>query len=174
VVRGFAYTLGSRRRVGSIRAHIAHPRATDRASFDGASLLYYQRTRNRSWIVTSEIYSAIYAIDRERLVLRHSRRELLWLGVTTHPSAIARQLTEACGWSEPPRYREAFVRRLTAMGIWDRPISARSPWQNGLAEWLIGSIRRDCLDHVVIFGEQHLRHFAHLIAEERRVDSARR
>jgi hypothetical protein len=69
------------------------------------------------------------------LVLRHSRRELLWLGVTAHPSAewIARQLTEACGWSEPPRYiirdrdgayGEAFIRRLTAMGIRDRPISA--------------------------------------------------
>jgi len=55
-------------------------------------------------------------------------------------------------------YGEAFIRRLTAMGIRDRPISARSPWQNGLAERLIGSIRRDCLDHVVIFGEQHLRH----------------
>jgi hypothetical protein len=90
------------------------------------------------------------------LVLRHSRRELLWLGVTAHPSAewIARQLTEACGWSEPPpyiirdrdgAYGEAFIRGLTAMGIRDRPI-------------LIGSIRRDCLDHVVIFGEQHLRH----------------
>jgi transposase InsO family protein len=101
------------------------------------------------------------------LVLRHSRRELLWLGVTAHPSAewIARQLTEACGWSEPPRYiigdrdgvyGDVFVRRLTAMGIRDCPISARSPWQNGLAERLIGSIRRDCLDHVVIFNEQHL------------------
>jgi hypothetical protein len=44
------------------------------------------------------------------------------------------------------------------MGIRDRPISARSPWQNGVAERLIGSIRRDCLDHVVIFSEQHLRH----------------
>jgi transposase InsO family protein len=103
------------------------------------------------------------------LVLRHSRRELLWLGVTAHPSAewIARQLTEACAWSEPPRYiirdRDGaygctFIRRLTAMGIRDRPISARSPWQNGLAERLIGSIRRDCLDHVVVFNEQHLRH----------------
>jgi hypothetical protein len=77
------------------------------------------------------------------------------------PSAewIARQLTEACGWSEAPRYiirdrdgayGEAFIRRLTAMGIPDRPISARSFWQNRLAERLIGSIRRDRLDHVVI------------------------
>jgi hypothetical protein len=44
------------------------------------------------------------------------------------------------------------------MGIRDRPISARSPWQNGYAERLIGSIRRDCLDHVVVLGERHLRH----------------
>ena len=103
------------------------------------------------------------------LILRHARRELLWLGVTPHPNAewIARQLTEACGWNEPPRYiirdRDgayggAFIRRVTAMGIRDRPISARSPWQNGCAERLIGSIRRECLDHVVVVGERHLRH----------------
>jgi hypothetical protein len=44
------------------------------------------------------------------------------------------------------------------MGIRDRPISPRSPWQNGYSERVIGSIRRDCLDHVVVFGERHLRH----------------
>jgi transposase InsO family protein len=103
------------------------------------------------------------------LILRHSRRELLWLGVTERPSAewIARQLTEACGWKETPRYLvrdrdgaygEAFIRRLAAMGIRDRFTSARSPWQNGYAERLIGSIRRDCLDHVVVVGERQLRH----------------
>ena len=103
------------------------------------------------------------------LILRHSRRELLRFAVTAHPNAewIARQLTEACSWNETPRYLirdrdgaygEAFIRRLWAMGIRDRPISAQSPWQNGYAERLIGSIRRECLDHVVVFGEQHLRH----------------
>jgi len=103
------------------------------------------------------------------LILRHARRKLLWLRVTWHPSAewIARQLTEACGWNEPPRhiirdregaYGGAFIRRIAAMGIRDRPISARSPWQNGCAERLIGSIRWECLDHVVVFGERHLRH----------------
>jgi transposase InsO family protein len=103
------------------------------------------------------------------LILRHSRRELLWVGVTAHPNAewIARQLPEACGWNEPPRYiirdrdgayGAAFIRRLGAMGIRDRPTSARSPWQNGYVERLVGSVRRDCLDHVVVFGERHLRH----------------
>ena len=103
------------------------------------------------------------------LILRHSRRELVWLGVTAHPSAewITRQLTEAYGWQQAPRYiirdrdcvyGDVFARRLRAMGIRDRPIAPRSPWQNGCAERLIGSIRRDCLDHVVVFGEQHLRH----------------
>src|SRR5674476_1129635 len=55
-------------------------------------------------------------------------------------------------------YGEIFTRRLRAMGIRDRPTAARSPWQNGYAERLIGSIRRDCLDHVVVYGERHLRH----------------
>jgi len=77
------------------------------------------------------------------LIIRLSRRELLWLGVTAHPTAewIARQLTEACGWNEPPRYvvrdrdcayGEAFIQRLGAMGIRDRPISAQSPGKTGI------------------------------------------
>ena len=103
------------------------------------------------------------------LVLRHDRRRILWLGVTAHPSAewIAQQVTEACGWESAPHslirdrdrvYGEAFTRRVRAMGIRDRPTALRSPWENGHAERLIGSIRRECLDHVIVFGERHLRH----------------
>ena len=55
-------------------------------------------------------------------------------------------------------YGEIFVRRVRSIGIRDRPTSARSPWQNAYAERLIGSIRRECIDHVVVFGERHLRH----------------
>ena len=74
------------------------------------------------------------------LILRRSRGELLWLGVQPIPMRNGRQLTEACGWDEPPRYLirdragaygAAFIRRIRAMGIRDRPVSARSPWQNG-------------------------------------------
>jgi transposase InsO family protein len=54
-------------------------------------------------------------------------------------------------------YSEAFTRRIRGMGIRDRPTAPRSPWQNGNAERLIGSIRRECLDHVVFLSERHLR-----------------
>src|SRR3954454_1715892 len=103
------------------------------------------------------------------LVLRHDRRRILWLGVTAHPTAewIARQVSEAGGWDPAPQYLvrdrdraygEAFTRRIRAMGIRDRPTAPRSPWQNGHAERLIDSIRRECLDHLIVFGQHHLRH----------------
>ena len=102
------------------------------------------------------------------VILRHERRRLISLSVTDHPTAewIARQITEAFPWDEAPtdlirdrdaRYGHAVRRRLAAMGIRDHPIAPRSPWQNGHAERLIGSIRRECLDHIVILGESHLR-----------------
>jgi transposase InsO family protein len=103
------------------------------------------------------------------LIMGHGRRQILWFGVTAHPTAewIANQLTEACGWEQIPRYLirdrdraygEIFVRRVRSIGIRDRLTSSRSPWQNASAERLIGSIRRECIDHVVVFGERHLRH----------------
>src|ERR1700741_3072635 len=85
-------------------------------------------------------------------------------------SSSCRQLTEACGWEKIPRYLirdrdraygEIFVRRVRSIGIRDRPTSFRSPWQNAYAERLIGSIRRECIDHVVVLGERHLRHVLH-------------
>ena len=77
------------------------------------------------------------------------------------------QTTQACGWEQAPcymirdrdrAYGEIFVRRLRSMAIRDRPTSPRSPWQNGYAERLIGSIRRECVDHIIVLGERHLRH----------------
>jgi len=101
------------------------------------------------------------------LVVSHGRRRLLWFAVTTHPTAewLARQLVEAFPWDTAPRYLirdndaaygQAFTNRIRTMGIRDRPIAPRSPWQNPYVERLIGTLRRECLDHVLIFGERHL------------------
>jgi transposase InsO family protein len=67
-------------------------------------------------------------------------------------------LAEVAARERDAVYGDIFIRRLRAMGIRDRPTAARSPWQNGYAERLIGSIRQECLDYVVVFGERHLRH----------------
>jgi transposase InsO family protein len=102
------------------------------------------------------------------VIVRLARRELVWINVTAYPTAewIAQQITEAFPWNEVPRYlirdRDAIygtvvTRRLRAMGIRDKPIAPGSPWQNSFAERLIGTIRRECADHVVALGEQHLR-----------------
>ena len=100
--------------------------------------------------------------------MRLDRRELVWISVTTHPTTewVARQITEAFPWNEAPRYMirdrdriygGVVTRRVRATGIRDRPITPASPWQNGFAERLIGSIRRECLHHLIVFGEEHLR-----------------
>jgi transposase InsO family protein len=79
---------------------------------------------------------------------------------------LARQITEAFPWTSAPAYvvrdndrayGHVFKSRLTAMGIRDRPISPGSPWQNAHVERLIGTVRRECLDRMLIFGDAHLR-----------------
>ncbi len=102
------------------------------------------------------------------VIVRLDRRDLVWVNVTTNPTAewIVRQITEAFPWNEAPHYLvrdrgrvygAAVKRRLRAMGIRDKPTAPASPWQNGFAEPLIGSIRRECVDHIVVLGEAHLR-----------------
>src|ERR1035437_5373818 len=92
------------------------------------------------------------------VIVRLHRRDLVWINVTTNPTAewVARQIAEAFPWDDAPRfmvrdrdriYGTVVTRRLRAMGIRDKPIAPASPWQNGFAERLIGSIRRECLDH---------------------------
>ena len=99
------------------------------------------------FVVPTISFGLLYGL----LILRHDRRRTLWLGVTANPTAewVARQVTEACGWDLMPNYLirdrdrvygEAFTRRIRAMGIRDRPTAPRSPWQNGYAERVIGSI----------------------------------
>ena len=116
------------------------------------------------FVVPTIGFDLLYAF----IIIRLDRRDLVWINVTTNPTAewIARQITEAFPWNEAPRYLirdrdriygSIVTRRLHAMGIRDKPIAPASPWQNGFAERLIGSIRRECLDHLVVLSEAHLR-----------------
>ena len=116
------------------------------------------------FVVPTIGFDLLYAF----VIVRLDRRNLVWINVTANPTAewIARQLTEAFPWNEAPHYLirdrdcaygAVVTSRLRAMGIRDKPTAPASPWQNGFAERLIGSIRRECLDHFVVLGEMHLR-----------------
>src|ERR1700674_3087792 len=109
------------------------------------------------------------------VVLGHGRRRIIRFAVTEHPTSewIARQIVEAFPWDEAPEYLvrdrdavygEVVKQRLRGLGIRDRPTAPRSPWQNAYVERLIGSIRRECIDHVIVFGDAYLRRIVSLYA----------
>jgi putative transposase len=103
------------------------------------------------------------------LVLAHERRRMLHFAVTAHPTAewTAQQLREAFPWDTAPRFLlrdrdrifgQDFVEQVKAMGIKEVLSTPRSPWQRAYVERLIGTIRRECLDHMIVFNESSLRH----------------
>jgi putative transposase len=102
------------------------------------------------------------------LLLAHDRRRVLHFSITANPTAAwtAQQIAEAFPWMDPPKYLlrdrdkiygQIFRKRVAGMGLEEVLIAARSPWQNPYAERLIGTIRRDCLDHVIVVNERHLK-----------------
>jgi len=102
------------------------------------------------------------------IVLAHERRRVLHFGVTEHPTQewTMQQMREACPWDEAPRYvlrdRDAiygkdFAAMTRAMGMKEVLTAPRCPWQNPFVERLVGSIRRECLDHVIVWNERSLR-----------------
>ena len=101
------------------------------------------------------------------LVLKHDQRRIVHFNVTEYPTAqwTAQQLVEAFPWDEPRYllrdrdtiYGATFRRRVHSLGIEEVLIAPRSPWQSPYVERLIGSIRRECLDHMIIFNERHLK-----------------
>ena len=116
------------------------------------------------FVVPTATFSLLFAF----VVLHHDRRRIVHLGVTTNPTAawVAQQIREAFPWDTAPRhvirdrdsvYGGVFRARILAMGIEEVVTAPRSPWQNPFAERVIGSIRRECLDHVVVLNERHLR-----------------
>jgi transposase InsO family protein len=128
--------------------------------------------RNHAPVIAAIDLFVVPTIDFKLLyglaIIHLGRRRLVWTSATANPTSewIARQITEAFPWDEAPRYlirdRDSSYgvivrKRIRTMGIRDRPTAPRSPWQNGHTERLIGSIRRECLDHVLVMGEAHLR-----------------
>ena len=102
------------------------------------------------------------------VVLAHDRRRAIHFNVTAHPTAewTAQQIAEAFPWASAPRYLlrdrdavygESFRKRVLEMGIHEVLSAPRSPWQNPYVERLMGSIRRECLDHVIVLNESSLR-----------------
>ena len=102
------------------------------------------------------------------VVLRHERREIVHFNATYHPTAewTAQQIVEAFPFDSAPRYlirdRDSiygtrFRNRVRSLDIEEVLTAPRSPWQNPYVERIIGSIRRECLNHVIIFNERHLR-----------------
>ncbi len=116
------------------------------------------------FVVRTISFKLLYGL----VILRHARRRLVTIRVTTNPTAewIAGQVTDAFPWDEAPRhllrdrdgaFGPAYTHRIRAMRIRDHPTAPRSPWQNGHVERLIGSIRHESLDHLIVFDEAQLR-----------------
>ena len=116
------------------------------------------------FVVPTVLFKVLFVF----VVLAHERRRVVHINVTDAPTAhwTAQQLVEAFPWQTAPRYllrdRDAvygvaFSRRAQSMGIHEVKTAARSPWQNPYVERLIGTLRRECLDHVVVLNEPHLR-----------------
>jgi putative transposase len=116
------------------------------------------------FVVATATFRILYAL----IVLGHDRRKVIHFEVTRNPTQVwlSRQMTEAFPWETAPRYLlrdrdtsygPAFRARVKAMSIEEVLTASRSPWQNPFVERLIGSIRRECLDHIIIFNERHWR-----------------
>ena len=115
-------------------------------------------------IVPTATFRILYVF----LALKHERRRIVHFNVTEGPSArwTGQQLVHAFPYDSAPKvlirdrdkiYGAAFVRRLRVMGIEQVLTAPRSAWQNLYCERLIGTVRRECSDHVIVLGEQHLR-----------------
>ncbi len=116
------------------------------------------------FVVRTISFKLLYGL----VILRHTCRRLVSVCGTSNPSAawLAGQVTDAFPWDQAPRhllrdrdgaFGPAYTHRIRTMGIRDHPIAPRSPWQNGHVERLIGSIRGEALDHLIVFDEAQLR-----------------
>jgi hypothetical protein len=116
------------------------------------------------FVVATATHKVLFVL----LILAHARRRVVHFNMTEHPIAqwTAQQVVEAFPWDEAPRYMvrdrdcvygTLFQKRLHSMGIEEVVTAASCPWQHPFVERLIGNIRRECLDHVIVLSERHLK-----------------
>jgi len=116
------------------------------------------------FIVPTVTFTVLYAV----IIIVHQRRKVIHFNVTEHPTAewTAQQIVEACPWETAPKYLlrdrdsvsgSVFQSRVKNLGINEVKTAPQSPWQNPYCERIIGSIRRECLVHLIILNEKHLR-----------------
>jgi transposase InsO family protein len=159
-----SYTAWEAAETPPIETHIVASTADPGGLGEAATAAVAPAVAMDLFVVPTIGFDLLYAF----VIVRLGRRELVWTNVTANPTAewVARQITEAFPWDEAPQhlirdrdriYGTMVTRRLRAMGIRDQPTAPASPWQNGFAERLIGSIRRECVDHIIVLGEMHLR-----------------
>lgn len=114
------------------------------------------------FVVPTVTFRLLYGL----IILRHERRHVVYVNVTEHPTAewTSQQVVQACPWDTAPRYLlrdrdsvygDVFQRRVVGLGIEPVVTAPRSPWQNPYVERFIGSVRRECLDHVVVWSDNH-------------------
>jgi transposase InsO family protein len=117
------------------------------------------------FVVPTATFQLLYVL----VVMNHERRKIIHFNITASPTAAwtAQQMINAFPYDTAPRYLlrdrdsiygSVFVQRVEGMGIKQKLIAPRSPWQNPYVERLVGSIRRECLDRVIVFNERQLRH----------------
>src|SRR5713226_6165907 len=154
-------------RVGSSTSLVIdqpHSQASSPPTVVSSTILDAYRPSHKSPVSSNSTRSASQSLIFDDSPI--SARYLSTISATSNPTAawIAGQVTDAFPWDEAPShlirdrdgaYGPAYTRRIRAIGIRDRPTAPRSPWQNGHVERLIGSIRRESLDHLIVFSEAH-------------------
>jgi transposase InsO family protein len=173
-IRAELKLLGYRIAAATIAKYLPSlPPGRKRKSSGSWSAFWKNHTAEKAAIDFFVVPTATFRLLYVFLVLSPDRRRVLHFNVTANPSAqwTAQQLTEACPFDSAPRYLvrdndpiygRIFRDRLEALGIEDTPIAPRSPWQNPYVERLIGTLRRELLDHVIVLNERHLKR---LVAE---------
>lgn len=128
----------------------------------------YNEAKGMAGIDFFTVPTATFRVLYVFIVLMHERRRVVHFNVTENPTAnwAAQQIVEAFPWDTAPKhllrdndciFSEHFTARVAGMNVKETKTAYRSPWQNPYCERMIGSIRRDCLDHVIILNESHLR-----------------